>query len=557
MASKTTINWLIDKNSKDGMYYLAGNTGGDNPIVGINIMDNPDTVPWLKKNELILSTGYLFTSTDLYRHIIYDLHERNCAGLGIKLNRYLDELPSEMLEQSNELGFPIFCIPFGSTMEEIANQVYHNIFLEEMSETQKAADLYKSITEAALKKHSLPPLLKNLSGSFQAAAFLTNHDFEIIEYSIPIQSKDTFPYPFSQNTNTLFPSNVILNLKTLQAEKPVPVHKYKLSKNNKEYFFLIFPITSGKTLSGFLIFLQEKQEFTAFDYDLIRNIIPIIHVSLISNSLFTENVRSSRYLFYDNLLSGKLKNESEIEPACIQNGFHYKKYRVCVTFRIENYAELTIAKRRALERKVFNQLDSYLDEKSIDHTSAVYDIDFILFIFFSNYKSQSETSRTACETVKALCTELNKAGIICKAGISGCYHDALTIQKCYTQAISALELGQKLHAKDMIYTYNDDYIYHLFTSNLTNEKMLEIYSETLSPITGNLKDPENENLKTLLSYLDNGLNISQAAKALFIHRNTMFYRVEQLEKLLGMDLKDTGNVFRLRLALYIKELLEL
>ena len=181
----------------------------------------------------------------------------------------------------------------------------------------------------------------------------------------------------------------------------------------------------------------------------------------------------------------------------------------------------------------------------------------ILFLFYSNYKSQSETSRTAFETVQTLCTELNKAGIICKAGISGCYHGALTIQKCYTQAISALELGQKLHAKDMIYTYNDDYIYHLFTTNLTNEKMLEIYSETLSPITGNLKDPENENLKTLLAYLDNGLNISQAAKALFIHRNTMFYRVEQLEKLLGMDLKDTNHVFRLRLALYIKELLEL
>lgn len=557
MDSRTTIDWLIKQKSIDGMYYLAGADGGSCPITGINIMDNPDTVPWLKKNELILSTGYIFTSTNLYKHIIADLHKRSCAGLGIKLNRYLDELPHEMIEQANELNFPIFCIPFDSTMEEVVNLVYHNIFLEEMSETQKAANLYKSIAEAALKKHSLPPLLKNLAESFESTVFLTNNEFDVIEYSEPKHRKGVFRFPFSHKSNVLFPSNVVLNLKALQEEKPVPVHEYKIRKNDREYCFLIFPVTHIKTLAGFLVFLQESHEFTSFDYDFIQNIIPIINVALTFSTLFTEEQRSTRYLFYNNVLSGKFKSPAEIEPACIQNGFNYKKYRICSVFRMDHYNELTIAKRRAFERKVFNSMDAILDERSIDHTCVVYDNDFIVFLFFPSLTSQNEICQASCTIIRDICNELRKTGITCKAGISHCYNGSVTIQKCYTQALNALELGQKLHHGESVYTYNLDYIYHLLSSNLTNEKMLEIYSETLGPITGIDKGTDNELLKTLITYLDCSLNVSQSAKELFIHRNTMFYRIEQLQKLLGMDLHDSGNVFRLRLALYIKELLEI
>ena len=110
-----TIQWLLEQSKDDRQFIcLAGNKGIQNPITGINIMDNPDTVPWLKNNELILSTGYIFTSTDLYKTIIQNLHDQGCSGLGIKVHRYMESIPKEMIEQANALDFPIFSIPFSS-----------------------------------------------------------------------------------------------------------------------------------------------------------------------------------------------------------------------------------------------------------------------------------------------------------------------------------------------------------------------------------------------------------------------------------------------------------
>ena len=149
-----TIQWLLEQSKDDRQFIcLAGNKGIQNPITGINIMDNPDTVPWLKNNELILSTGYIFTSTDLYKTIIQNLHDQGCSGLSIKVHRYMESIPKEMIEQANSLDFPIFSIPFSSTMEEIVNLVYYEMFRSEMSESGQWMLTYRTIMETALKYH--------------------------------------------------------------------------------------------------------------------------------------------------------------------------------------------------------------------------------------------------------------------------------------------------------------------------------------------------------------------------------------------------------------------
>lgn len=429
--SKITIDWLVDQKSNDGMYYIAGIEGGKNNITGINIMDNPDTVPWLKPNELILSTGYLLTSTDLYETIISDLHKQNCSGLGIKLNRYIDKIPDEMIKQANDLNFPIICIPFNNTMEEISNLIYHNIFLEEMSSTQKTANLYKNISSAALKKHNLSSVVKELSLAYDSMTFLTNSDFDIMEYSIPKQEKNMFPFSFTSHSSTLFPSNVIMYLKSIEKNSPVPVQKYMIEKDAIKYNFIIFPISYMKIINGYLIFLESQHEFNSIDYETLQNIVPIINVALSYNNLFSREQISSRYLFYNNILSGKYSTPSEIEPACVQNDFNYKKHRVCILLRSSEYSELSMAKRPAFERKFFDIIREILDNKNISHNIAVYDNDFVLF--FSEFTNQSDIFYLTSNITKDILARLKSNDFLCKAGISQCYNGSMTIQKCYSQ----------------------------------------------------------------------------------------------------------------------------
>lgn len=553
---KTTIDWLIHQSEIQGMYFLAGSTGSSHIIAGTNIIDNPDTVPWLKKNELVLSTGYFFTYADLHSHIIEDLHQRGCAGLGIKMNRYLDTLPSEMIEQANRLNFPIFSIPFNCTLEEIVKLIYYHIFQEDISETQRTTQFYKNIAQSALKKHSLHHLVENIGTAIRVPVFLTTNDFEIMEYYIPKHSSLSFPLSFSDGENTLFTGNTVLYLKNLKYDETVPIHEYKISDETQEYCFKIFPIYNAKILLGFLVCLDEIKDFISHNYNFIINVLPIIGVALINNHLYIDKQHANHSLFYSHIFSGELKTELEIELACLQNGFTYNKYRVCSVIHIPERKEMTLSKHRAFERKIYQYIDSVLNDLNLSYMYTVYNNDFIIFFFYEECPNQASVSSSTYQSVQLILTELLGHNIKADAGISQCYKGSITIKRCYIQAINALKLGRNLHSNETIFSFNKDYIYHTLTASLSEEQLREIYFEILGPLTTN-EDYKIELCHTLLSYIDHHLNATQTAKALFIHRNTIQYRIEQIETILGVDLNNNDIIFQLRLAFYIKHLLYL
>ena len=95
---------------------LVGGEGGQNRIItGVNIMDNPDTVGWLHEGELPSYHRIIFKDDPAFQsHLIKELAERNCAGLGLKTRRYFDTIPQHMIEQANQYDFPCWNYPFNT-----------------------------------------------------------------------------------------------------------------------------------------------------------------------------------------------------------------------------------------------------------------------------------------------------------------------------------------------------------------------------------------------------------------------------------------------------------
>ena len=59
-------------------------------------------------------------------------------------------------------------------------------------------------------------------------------------------------------------------------------------------------------------------------------------------------------------------------------------------------------------------------------------------------------------------------------------------------------------------------------------------------------------LETLQGFFDNNLSITQTAKALFIHRNTLLYRLERIKKVTGLDPKKFDDAVQLKIALKMR-----
>ncbi len=552
-----TIQWLLEQSTLDKPFCcLAGKGGLSNPITGINIMDNPDTVPWLKEHEMVLSTGYIFTKTEIYKNIILNLHKQGCSGLGIKIHRYMENLPKEMLEQANELDFPIFSIPFSSTMEEIVNLVYYEMFRNEMSESEQITLFYHEIMETALKHYKALPVLKKISQSIQMPVFLISPDFQVIEYYFAPEETLSFPFPYANDANYLFPESDRLFLLEQMKNSSLPIMEHNINYQDFIYRFSLFPIIQKKNIIGFFVCLKTKGELQALQYTMISNLQSILVIVMLRNQISLEKESFNQTSFYQKLLSGTLSSEGETELLCKQYGFNYKYLRLCMTVRFKKYHELTLLRQRTFLNRMIEHIFSGASDLGFDVHYTLYNKDLVCFLY-PNMDNDEGLKEHIAHGIEHIAKALQAEDSGCVIGYSQLLKGSSTIYQGYMESIRALELGQTLHEGASVFSYTDDFIYHMLSKHSTTTQLYRYYEMILKPLAD--YDTANDSClcQTLSEYIACSQNISQAAKNLYIHRNTMIHRMEQIHSLIPLDLRNMDHLYLIQTAFYAKRLLNL
>jgi len=72
---------------------------------------------------------------------------------------------------------------------------------------------------------------------------------------------------------------------------------------------------------------------------------------------------------------------------------------------------------------------------------------------------------------------------------------------------------------------------------------------------GSLDALDRETLMTIQCFFENNLNVSETSRKLFVHRNTLVYRLEKIRKLTGLDLREFDHAITFKVALMVKRYL--
>ena len=88
---------------------------------------------------------------------------------------------------------------------------------------------------------------------------------------------------------------------------------------------------------------------------------------------------------------------------------------------------------------------------------------------------------------------------------------------------------------------------------LADDPALEPFRALISPLQEHDRARRSDLVKTLKTYFAAGTNVSEAADRLFLHRNSMLYRLERIQHLTGLDLKDDRVALALQLGLLANE----
>ncbi len=135
-----------------------------------------------------------------------------------------------------------------------------------------------------------------------------------------------------------------------------------------------------------------------------------------------------------------------------------------------------------------------------------------------------------------------------KTGVSSELRDFLHIPQGYTQAVAALDLGKK--SQSMIWCYRfDDYLLEYILSQASHQISPELLvSSRLDALVHYDQENKTELYHTLQVYLEHERNSLQTAKALFIHRSSLVYRLERIQKITKIDLDNPKNRLLLQIC---------
>ncbi len=126
------------------------------------------------------------------------------------------------------------------------------------------------------------------------------------------------------------------------------------------------------------------------------------------------------------------------------------------------------------------------------------------------------------------------------------------LAKCYKEAQIAIEVGKVFDTEKYIINYENlgigRLIYQLPTT-LCEMFLLGVFKK--NPIDS----LDQETLFTIHKFFENNLNVSETARKLFVHRNTLVYRLEKIKKLTGLDLREFDDAITFKVALMVKKYL--
>ena len=142
-----------------------------------------------------------------------------------------------------------------------------------------------------------------------------------------------------------------------------------------------------------------------------------------------------------------------------------------------------------------------------------------------------------------------------RIGVSLPFHDISTLRSHFQEAVDAFEIGLQLDPENSIFTFEDYGIYVMFRTVADREDLSRYLHPALPKLAAYDAD-NNTNLEiTLHTYLKYSCNTTDTAKALFLHRNSVIYRLRRVEELCDIDLGDTDTRFRLRLSYAISNVI--
>lgn len=525
-----TIHWLLQESKLNNLRLLTGLSHTAQEIRSVNVLDNPDVLKWFKRDELILTTGFVFKDDpELQRTIIRDMKEIGCAALGVKIRRFFRSIPDPLLQEARKLDFPVIELPFFYGFSEISQQIFQQIYQESQKQPQQEQNFLFQFMNDVLRHAPLADLLQQLATYLNHPALLLDIRYAPLMLSPALKNQ----FPAAEQL-----AKITGALSRLAVEKSVVP---RLTLQQQEYFLQLLPFPNQ---TGYLCILHSQNDFSDLPDAFLQKVLQLLALAYEQNNIprISYENRSSFFLHF--LMHQDKANLEETKNLCAFYGFNYSKAWICLTLSLQDVAAES---KTALLKSLHGLMPQYIPEKAAIFLCAN-DHLFCCFFLFPPHCHRLHALHEVQKTAGALHERLaamTSAPIV--MGISGCHTNVSDIRQSLQESLQSMNLQQQLQLTGPA-SYLHQLPSHLLAAYEKNTGRI-LKHNLLKPLLDFDQTSHTELTRTLQVYFDCNYNASAAAKRLYLHRNTMLNRLEKIKELLDVDFSDAQENFLLFLGL--------
>ncbi|MBR4767171.1 MAG: helix-turn-helix domain-containing protein [Clostridia bacterium] len=202
------------------------------------------------------------------------------------------------------------------------------------------------------------------------------------------------------------------------------------------------------------------------------------------------------------------------------------------------------------DASVYTVIQNLFPDKAKDFVISINENDVAIVKEVKHGTDPRDLEKLARSISDALNTELYVHALV---GIGTAAETIRDLARSFKEAQIALEVGKVFDTEKTIIGYDNlgiaRLIYQLPTT-LCDMFLREVFRR------GSIESLDPETLFTIQKFFENNLNVSETSRKLFVHRNTLVYRLEKIKKITGLDLRSFDDAIVFKVALMVKKYLD-
>ncbi|WP_245823785.1 PucR family transcriptional regulator [Sporomusa malonica] len=464
----------------------------------------------------------------------------NLAPAGILISGYGAALSQGLIDQAEKNHIPLFVCSKRIEEQELKFALELVVNLVQNGKITSISEHYR-IRQVTNLRMDLPALLNQLAEYLQNPAILVDSVFQILAQG---------------GTERFWPADELgelvksARLKIIQHKKNdlmlEKVYQQVIIFNNQNIIVSVKLLLWGNQLLGYLLVFDVAGQLNELDLCQISE----VGLSCLQVLISRKNTEEIEKKYKDHFLYDLLYNNFESENALIKRGRYWgwefgKPHRLLIV-EPDDFKQL-LNKDQILEQ-LQSSTTAFL-KQHFRHVIISEMQDQIVVIIPGNDDEDKRIKQHLKSLAKLLQNAMQEIlpTVTFSVGIGKFYSSVVDLCRSYQEAKYALDLGRFIQEKGHITHFEDLGVIRLL-SHVSLDQLDEYYKEHLGVIIEYDEKNNTNYLETLQIYFQQNGDLNLIAEKLFMHSNTLRYRLKKIEELLDADLQKMESRVSLSVA---------